>query len=743
MQVSFAPLCPENPLQLSRAQQAEMMSAVLDRPQDSCCIDLRWGFFFDGTNNNFQRDQPKKAHSNVARLYDIFEADFEKPEFVGRYAAGVGTPFKDEVGDQGLGIQEKAGLAAGWGGEARICWALLKFLDNLHAYFERIDLGKALGQSDPATVRRMAQDITIPSMELRKIAGDETEMLRQISMMASLQSLTATALNPPNHRGRRAVLAERRAQLRQRVQTWQRAQPKPKLRSIRVSVFGFSRGAAEARVFCSWLKDACDGGGGELTLCGIPVQLDLLGIFDMVASVGLANSSRLWSGHGGYASEDDLQIAPYVRRCVHLVAAHEVRGSFPLDAAAGVNGEEVVYPGVHSDVGGGYEPGEQGKAFIGDSIDDSAKLSQIALCHMYREAMAAGVPLNLSASRLSKETKAAFKVDKGLIDAFNGYVAATGSIKASTTVALTQAHYALYLRWRRLRLDDTAPDGMAQQPFVTRARTYKAQDVTDLLQTNAELRQEWAALQQDEKDAAYSSEASVAHVLRSTLAPIAARDDIVALVWGEKMTQWREVKPAWNDLSPLDRRIVRLHDDYSHDSRAWFKPFGAASEEAWKRQYRQRMNRLEAQDNAWQQWNRDVQPVIDDAVRKAQKHPGSFQPTPEVRPMPPLVAGQDLKDLKQWRSNGGVIPTEQDGRESYGMFGFLRWRTIFVPEKSALAHSIDAVDETLEQIKQLPGKAKQAVGDAVESAVDSAVEAGKDFVGDQVRKLIPSGLPRM
>ncbi|RBC12472.1 T6SS phospholipase effector Tle1-like catalytic domain-containing protein, partial [Xanthomonas oryzae] len=506
---------------------------------------------------------------------------------------------------------------------------------------------------------------------------------------------------------------------------------------------GFSRGAAEARVFCSWLKDACDGGGGELTLCGIPVQLDLLGIFDTVASVGLANSSRLWSGHGGYASEDDLRIAPYVRRCVHLVAAHEVRGSFPLDAAAGVNGEEVVYPGVHSDVGGGYEPGEQGKAFIGDSIDDSAKLSQIALCHMYREAMAAGVPLNLSASRLSKETKAAFKVDKGLIDAFNGYVAATGSIKASTTVALTQAHYALYLRWRRLRLDDTAPDGMAQQPFVTRARTYKAQDVTDLLQTNAELRQEWAALQQDEKDAAYSSEASVAHVLRSTLAPIAARDDIVALVWGEKMTQWREVKPAWNDLSPLDRRIVRLHDDYSHDSRAWFKPFGAASEEAWKRQYRQRMNRLEAQDNAWQQWNRDVQPVIDDAVRKAQKHPGSFQPTPEVRPMPPLVAGQDLKDLKQWRSNGGVIPTEQDGRESYGMFGFLRWRTIFVPEKSALAHSIDAVDETLEQIKQLPGKAKQAVGDAVESAVDSAVEAGKDFVGDQVRKLIPSGLPRM
>lgn len=361
MKVSFAPLCPEDPLQLSRAQKAEMMSAGLDRPQDSCCIDLRWGFFFDGTNNNFQRDQPKKAHSNVARLYDIFEADRRRPEFVGRYAAGVGTPFKDEVGDQGLGIQQKAGLAAGWGGEARICWALLKFLDNLNYYFEQIELGETLGQNDPATVRRMARDINIPSMELRKIAGDETEMLRQIGTIASIQSLVLTAANPPNHVGRRKVLAERRAQLRQRVDKWQSAQPKPKVRSIRVSVFGFSRGAAEARVFTSWLKDACDGGSGELTLCGIPVQVDLLGIFDTVASVGLANSSWVWDGHGGYASEEDLKIAPYVRRCVHLVAAHEVRGSFPLDAAAGVNGEEVVYPGVHSDVGGRLRAGRAGQ----------------------------------------------------------------------------------------------------------------------------------------------------------------------------------------------------------------------------------------------------------------------------------------------------------------------------------------------------------------------------------------------
>ncbi|MDN8660472.1 hypothetical protein Q0N58_15100, partial [Staphylococcus aureus] len=81
----------------------------------------------------------------------------------------------------------------------------------------------------------------------------------------------------------------------------------PKLPSIHVSVFGFSRGAAQARTFCNWLKDACDpDSGDQLSLCGIPVQLDFLGIFDTVASVGLASSSLIADGHGNYASQKNL-----------------------------------------------------------------------------------------------------------------------------------------------------------------------------------------------------------------------------------------------------------------------------------------------------------------------------------------------------------------------------------------------------------------------------------------------------
>jgi len=41
---------------------------------------------------------------------------------------------------------------------------------------------------------------------------------------------------------------------------------------------------------------------------------------------------------------EDLRIPADVRRCVHMVAAHEVRGSFPVDLVDGANCEQIIYP---------------------------------------------------------------------------------------------------------------------------------------------------------------------------------------------------------------------------------------------------------------------------------------------------------------------------------------------------------------------------------------------------------------
>nr|WP_229612989.1 DUF2235 domain-containing protein [Pseudomonas syringae] len=57
-----------------------------------------------------------------------------------------------------------------------------------------------------------------------------------------------------------------------------------------------------------------------------------------------------------------------------------------------MNSLEVIYPGVHSDLGGGYPPGDQGKAI---GRDDRFLLSQIALNEMYADAFAHGAPLKI------------------------------------------------------------------------------------------------------------------------------------------------------------------------------------------------------------------------------------------------------------------------------------------------------------------------------------------------------------
>lgn len=101
-------------------------------PSESCKTNLFFGFFFDGTNNNYADAEPLKCLSNVARLYDCFpglsvpgvlpkSTDWQyKPSnythFFKVYAPGVGTRFP-QVGDSGVGMDKTTGAAFGALGE--------------------------------------------------------------------------------------------------------------------------------------------------------------------------------------------------------------------------------------------------------------------------------------------------------------------------------------------------------------------------------------------------------------------------------------------------------------------------------------------------------------------------------------------------------------------------------------------------------------------------------------------------
>jgi len=105
----------------------------------------------------------------------------------------------------------------------------------------------------------------------------------------------------------------------------------------RIAVFGFSRGAAIARLFAS-----------RLTKAGI--EIDFLGCFDTVMAQMPFLEYQQKSMFG------DLHVSPLVKRAVHFVAIDEKRKAFIpnlMNARPGV--EEIWFRGDHCDIGGGHE----------------------------------------------------------------------------------------------------------------------------------------------------------------------------------------------------------------------------------------------------------------------------------------------------------------------------------------------------------------------------------------------------
>jgi hypothetical protein len=107
------------------------------------------------------------------------------------------------------------------------------------------------------------------------------------------------------------------------------------VRIVWINVFGFSRGAAEARAFVSRLINVWVPEGkiaGEFKY-----QVNFLDLFDIVISVGPPDSMRTvlplskLDGHGEWTSDGQLNIPRAVRRTVHFFSIHEQRMSFPLD----------------------------------------------------------------------------------------------------------------------------------------------------------------------------------------------------------------------------------------------------------------------------------------------------------------------------------------------------------------------------------------------------------------------------
>jgi type VI secretion system (T6SS) phospholipase Tle1-like effector len=365
-------------------------------------------FFFDGTGNNMVADynanEKKAKHSNVAKLFRAHENNPAQGIYR-HYLPGIGTLF--------FGINDTGGKAAagtGGGGDDRLDWA-----------------------------------------------------------MARLKEHFAKSKGAPVH----------------------------------VALFGFSRGAALARTFALRIADECEKGKDGIWRFSYqgknyPIRLYFMGLFDTVASVGVAMSannepargltlgaltlkqalenrsgfsnalkniafgdsagadpaSGMANGHMSWG--DDLHIPAMVEDCLHMVAAHELRNSFPLDSVLSgrlypTNCREMIFPGAHSDVGGGYRPGEGAR-----SEEPGSMLSLIPLMGMRAEARKAGVPLLKQIdSEIQKKDFAEDPASKSgyatLARRFNAYMKLAGWGSDSLGKGIL-SHMKLYYQWRFYRI---------------------------------------------------------------------------------------------------------------------------------------------------------------------------------------------------------------------------------------------------------------------------------------------------
>ncbi|MBN6151543.1 DUF2235 domain-containing protein [Xanthomonas sp. AmX2] len=680
-----------------------------------CTREIHVAVFFDGTNNNMKRDRQGQGHSNIVSLYDAHKQDGK--EHFRYYVPGVGTPF-EEIGEKG---EDAKGKSMARGGEDRIHWALLQVYNAVAASVTGFDLLDEKETKDLVTS-------TFTGLRTWYRLGDG-------KMRSIFQCVDARL-------------------------TKQLGDTRPRITRIHLSVFGFSRGAAEARTFCNWVALATEGKVGAAD-----VNLRFLGIYDTVASVLLADSSPAGSGLFDWANKT-MRIPAQVEAAVHYVAGHEIRRSFPVSTvrAGGTwpaHTKEFVYPGAHSDIGGGYSPNDQGKARGGRA----SLMSQIPLNDMYFEAANGGVKLR-PLDALQAEVRQDYIVDPSLEKAFSAYLQWTPANEKSENLSGSkrgvmenrmEQQMRRYWRWRASKRTE------AQFRAMSSWQHSNAQDRVDLEEGN----RDW--MQDIER-------ARAAH--RPSTRQIATRAGVHKIEVAPNPSQvQRDLLAAVDDATPIPQEVDRFFDDYVHDSHAGFWLLGPVSQvdknifaNEIRKKNQARMHLL-AEAKRYEEEG-EYEGAVRARALAAQYELNHFeqkvlQQNPNVSDdehpaKMPLMTDAQAKELREIGGFDGWVVRNVLGsgtrREANGPGQYRRvldrdHERIQLLDEAAyqaerLSESVqEGVNDAVESAKQAAADAKQraqrAVGEAVEEGIDAAGRAAKQAVQEGLKKLIQPSGPRL
>ncbi|KWW33343.1 type VI secretion system (T6SS) phospholipase Tle1-like effector [Cupriavidus metallidurans] len=323
-----------------------------------------------------------------------------------------------------------------------------------------------------------------------------------------------------------------------------------KVTRIDIAVFGFSRGATLARAFVNRLLAKCAMKDGvrhwpcPTARDGVsaPLHVRILGIFDTVESVGLPARNL---------TDMCMYVPKEVERCVHIFSGHELRAFFPLTPVRGSDSkyEEIAFPGVHSDIGGGYRPDEQARTDL---------LARIALNRMRLEATRSGVPFS-PPTDLKQTTKDLFEYDQTVKALFDEYMNVVGP--GNSLEDQVFQHMRLFYGWLKARFGQ-APCEVYQNVCSTnqvineelqKIQQYHARIKfdADTMNWRAYLTHLWKTDRSE-----YKRTIETAGGERETNRPLS----------DEQLRYWN----TWLNPPELSANLIRFFDQYVHDSRAGF-----------------------------------------------------------------------------------------------------------------------------------------------------------------------------
>ncbi len=697
----------ETPIPLARLGRKRTIMEELARGMKAdftgmeCVQEIHVGVFFDGTNNNMERDRPH-SHSNIVSLYDAHLKD-QKTHFA-YYLPGVGTPFK-EIGEL---TESSEGKSFATGGEARIHWAMLQVHNAVHRAF----YGTNMLQGE-----EMKTLVTKNLSSFYRLRNDDQKM--------------RSIFHDLNKRLNKAILGKR-----------------PRITLLHLSVFGFSRGAAEARVFCNWIQQVNGGVIGEAK-----VNIRFLGIFDTVASVGIADSSPIGRGFLDWA-HNNLAIKS-VEKAVHYVAGHEIRRSFPLSTVRDggswpANTREYVYPGTHSDIGGGYGPGEQGKSLGGRST----LMSQITLNDMYEEAFTEGVRL-IHRSQMDERAAKDFSIDPAMHTAFMAYTAWTQEANEQKEnlagsrrgVVENRMHTQMqhYWRWRASKQTD------AQFKAMHSWANASSQDQQDLWESQLD----WLAdVEQARKahqpivEERYMPGVGMTSQPKPGI-PSQTQSDLLRIV---------------NSNAPIPPLVDEFFDRYVHDSHAGFWLLGPLTQWDKKVFVTEIRKKKEAYDqlmalsrsvkiNAHQYVlaaNRYALNHFEQRVYDASNPAADSTAAPAI----PLMTDTEAPDLRDNMGFGGLVVEHGMGsgtrREANGSG---QYRRIFDQDHEALsvideagAHLgrlAEGIQTHVTQVADSASTLTDRLMDSVSDLPAKATEVARQRAEEALKSQLPKGLPPM